>query len=89
MLDEAARYLDVRPPHLDTETLRRCLDPDHFIASHSHLGGTVPEENRRLLTKRREPLAAAFERQRRRKAQVTQAVENLKKMTQAGQPPEA
>jgi len=77
LLDEAAGYLGVRKPGLDTETVRRLLDPEEFIRTHNRLGGTAPEENRRLLEKRAGQLAEALERQRTRRERVRSALESL------------
>jgi len=77
LLDEAAVYLDVRQPGLDTETVQRLLDPESFIQSHHHLGGTAPKENRRLLEKRAGTLDQAAERQSARRERVETALRNL------------
>lgn len=53
MLDQAAEFLGVRKPGLDTDTVRHCLDPEAFLRTHTHLGGTAPQETRRLLDIRR------------------------------------
>jgi len=66
MLDEAAAYLDQNKPGLDTATVQKCFDPVAFIHSHSHLGGTAPKENKRLLEDRRKALDAARKRHQQR-----------------------
>jgi argininosuccinate lyase len=77
LLDEAAGYLGVEKPGLDTATVQQLLDPDAFIRSHHHLGGAAPEANRRLLDKRKTTLAEAAHRQRERRRQVDEAFERL------------
>lgn len=49
MLDEAARAVEEEPPHIDTETLQKYLDPVRFIETHSNLGGPAPAGARRRL----------------------------------------
>jgi argininosuccinate lyase len=70
MLDEAARAVEEEPPHIDTATLTRLLDPVAFINNHSNTGGPAPDEVRRMLGSRRRQLAAARERQAERVARV-------------------
>jgi argininosuccinate lyase len=81
LLDEAAAYLDVRRPGVDTETVRRLLDPEDFVRAHNNLGGTAPEENRRLLDKRAAQLDRAAERQGMRRDSVRSALENLDRVS--------
>ena len=70
MLDEAAVEAGEEPPHIDTATLQRLLDPVAFIENHSNTGGPAPAEAKRMLARRREKLAAARERQSGRAAAV-------------------
>lgn len=77
MLDDAAEYLGVKKPGIDTSTLQKCFDPDEFIKSHNHLGGTAPEANKRLLIKRKKWLQQAEERQKQRSEKVKKAIEML------------
>jgi len=77
LLDEAAAYLDVRRPGLTTETVQRLLDPEEFIRTHRNLGGTAPEENKRLLDKRAAVLREAAERQSARRDRVRNALVTL------------
>jgi argininosuccinate lyase len=81
LLDEAAVYLDVRKPGLDTATLRRLLDPEEFIRTHNRQGGTAPEENRRLLDKRAVRLAEARERQGARRGKVETALAEMDRIS--------
>jgi argininosuccinate lyase len=70
LLDEAARFADEKPPEIDTQTLRRLLDPEEFIKSHNNTGGTAPEEANRMLSDRRRELDEVRERQQQRKARL-------------------
>ncbi|MBN1557052.1 MAG: hypothetical protein JW951_02765 [Lentisphaerae bacterium] len=79
MLDEAAGYLSVPAPGLDDQTLRRLLDPEEFVQTHTHTGGTAPSENKRLLDARRQTLAEARERHAARRKQVDDAAARLKR----------
>jgi argininosuccinate lyase len=79
-LDEAARFADEREPKIDTATLRRLLDPHHFIGTHTNTGGTAPAEAKRMLNIRREALAAANERQDQRRAKLAEADVLLKQV---------
>jgi argininosuccinate lyase len=83
LLDEAARFADERPPEIDTETLRRLLDPEEFIKSHSNTGGTAPDEARRMLAKRRKELEDVRQRQGARKARLEKAEELLNEEIEA------
>jgi argininosuccinate lyase len=73
LLDEAARFADERPPEMDTQTLRRLLDPEEFIKCHTNTGGTAPTEVRRMLSERRDALEAAKKRQAERKEKLQRA----------------
>ena len=70
MLDDAAEYLGLKPPGLETATVRRLLDPEEFIKSHVHTGGTAPEETRRLLGIRNGALENAKARHETRKGRI-------------------
>ena len=54
----------------DTETVRRLLDPEEFIKTHTHVGGTAPSETRRLLDARQCWIADARQRQDERKTRI-------------------
>jgi argininosuccinate lyase len=73
LLDEAARFADECPPEIDTQTLRRLLDPEEFITCHTNTGGTAPAEVRRMLSERRDALEAAKKRQTERKEKLQRA----------------
>ena len=77
MLDEAAEFLGENPPHVDTDTLRKLLDPEELIKSHVHVGGTARPEAERLLGIRQKTLANARERQGERKARIAAGEELL------------
>jgi len=87
MLDEAARYLGVREPHIDTSTLQRCLDPETFISTHHYLGGTAPKENRRLLEKRKKLLEEAKVRHQKRVEKVESSLKKLSEIAEKGYSP--
>jgi len=53
LLDEAAEFVGQPPPRIETEALRRLLDPVEFIRTHNNVGGTAPEEAERMLAARR------------------------------------
>jgi argininosuccinate lyase len=80
MLDEAAAFLKVRQPGLDTEAVRRCLDPEEFLKTHTNLGGACPTETRRLLALRRERLASTRERQEARRAKAEGGLAELERV---------
>jgi len=77
LLDQAAEYLNVRKPGLDTATVQTCLDPKAFIKNHNMLGGTAPEENARLLARRKEIMQAAIKRHEERKESVKQGLARM------------
>ena len=77
MLDEAAKFLGEKPPHVDTPTLRKLLDPEEFIKSHVHVGGAAPSETRRILGSQQKALAAARGRQNERRARIAVGEELL------------
>lgn len=78
MLDEAAEYLGAKKPGLDTETIRRCFDPEEFIKTHNHIGGTAPEENKRLLKNRHKMLEEAKSRHIERKKRIDDGQNQLR-----------
>jgi argininosuccinate lyase len=80
MLDEAAEFLDVRKPGLDTETVRRCLDPEEFLKTHTNLGGACPTETIRLLKLRRQTLAEMQQRQTARRAKAEGGLAELERV---------
>ena len=77
LLDQAAEYLSVRKPGLDTAAVQKWLDPEAFIKNHNRLGGTAPEENARLLEKRRAVLGDAALRQQQRREGVKSGLQAL------------
>lgn len=77
MLDEAAEYLSRKKPGIDTKTLQKCFDPAECIRTHNLLGGTAPEENRRLLSERKQMLETAFSRQQKRVKKVKDGLARL------------
>ena len=79
MLDEAAAFLDVRKPGLDTKTVQKCFDPEEFVKTHKHIGGVAPEENARLLKKRRVQLDEAIARQKDRRGRVREGLGMLER----------
>jgi argininosuccinate lyase len=83
LLDEAARFADERAPEIDTQTLRRLLDPEEFIGSHNNTGGTAPEEAQRMLSERRQELEKVKERQQQRRIKLEQGDELLHTQIQA------
>ena len=78
MLDEAAEALGERPPGIETETLRRLLDPTEFIRTHVNIGGAAPEEARRMLAERRALLEELRSRQEDRKRRIREGEERLR-----------
>ncbi|MBT3380802.1 MAG: hypothetical protein HN742_01470 [Lentisphaerae bacterium] len=86
MLDEAAEFLNVRKPGLSTDIVRKQLDPEEFLKTHTHLGGTAPEETLRLLKKREATMAEAEQRQQQRRDQVDTAITSLENTAKTGNP---
>lgn len=80
MLDQAAAFLNVREPGLDTATVRRLLDPEEFLKTHTHLGGACPAETRRLLARRRQVLADFDARQNQRRAKAEAGLAELERV---------
>ncbi len=85
MLDEAAAYLDVRKPGPSSEIVRRQLDPEEFLKTHTHLGGAAPEETLRLLKRRETTMAEAETRQQLRRDNVNRAIRELERRAQRGE----
>lgn len=83
LLDEAAEFLGKEPPRMDTETVGRLLDPEEFIRSHVHVGGTASDETRRLLGIRETRMAEAGRRQEERKARVAAGEDRLRQEIEA------
>ena len=75
MLDEAAEFLGDKPIGVDTDTVRKCLDPEEFVKTHVHIGGTAPEETKRLLGIRSKSLADAQCRHEERRARIASGEE--------------
>ncbi len=73
LLDEAARFVGEKEPHITTEKLQELLDPVAFIHSHKHIGGTAPEEAKRMIDVRKEMVADAKKRQEKRKQNLQDA----------------
>ena len=79
LLDAAADFVKERAPRIKTETLRRLLDPVEFIKSHDNIGGTAPEEARRMLTERRDLIKKLRSDQKERKERIEKGDEVLKR----------
>ena len=79
VLDEAARFLGDKVPKVDTSTLRRLLDPGHFVETHTGVGGTAPQETRRMLAGRRKRLTDLVALQADRQARIQQGEAYLQK----------
>lgn len=77
MLDLAAESIGEEPPGLDTETLRRLLDPVHFIHTHCNTGGPAPSETMRMLASRQALVEAARARHRERMTRVQKGLSKL------------
>lgn len=77
LLDEAARFAEEREPGIDSDRLRRLLDPVEFVRTHDNTGGVAPEQTERMLADRRSTLESARERQRARKTKLEQAEARL------------
>jgi len=77
LLDEAAEFLGEDAPKIDTRTLRRLLDPAEFIRAHSNVGGTAPEEARRMLADRCEVMEGLKARHEKRNERVRTGEELL------------
>ena len=67
-----------------TEIVRRQLDPEEFLKTHTHLGGAAPKETLRLLKARETTMAEAQQRQEQRRNQVNTAVSRLEAMAKTG-----
>ncbi len=83
MLDEAALLCEEEPPHMDTATLQKCLDPVEFIRSHNNIGGPAPEETERMVRARRKVIAGAREENRERRGRIQQAETMLEQEVKA------
>ena len=70
LLDEAAKFADEKPPKIDTMTLRKLLDPIEFIKSHNNIGGTAPEEAKRMIAIRRKKQMDNVKRHKKRKEKL-------------------
>jgi argininosuccinate lyase len=70
LLDAAAEFAEEKPPGIATEAIRTLLDPEAFIANHSNLGGTSPDEAQRMLEIRRSALQLINQVHLNRKAKV-------------------
>lgn len=77
LLDEAAHTAGENPPGLSTDEVRDALDPVKFIERHNNLGDPNPSESRRMITLRRDSLAAACQRHADRVAKIDAAKEKL------------
>jgi hypothetical protein len=73
LLDEAARFAEEKEPGIGTEELRKLLDPETFIRTHSNKGGTADREARRMLLARTEELEAVRRDQQKRKQKLDEA----------------
>jgi argininosuccinate lyase len=78
LLDEAARFAGEKEPGIDTDTLRKLLDPVEFIKSHNNIGGTSEDEAKRMINVRLGKLEDIKKRHGERKNKIKNAMENLK-----------
>jgi argininosuccinate lyase len=79
LLDEAARFAGEKEPGINTETLRKLLDPVEFIKSHNNTGGTAPEEAKRMINARRKKQTSNKQRNEDRKAKLSKGEKLLQK----------
>lgn len=79
MLDEAADFLELQQPGLSTETVRKMLDPEHFVATHDGIGGTAPTEVMRMLSARKSRLCESFSRHEQRVNTISDGNARLQK----------
>lgn len=77
LLDEAARFSEDKEPNIETELLRKLLDPVEFIKTHSNIGGTAPQEADRMIKIRKRKVAELEEIQKKRKANIEKGKELL------------
>jgi argininosuccinate lyase len=77
LLDEAAVFAEEQPPKMSTDLLRELLDPEKFIQTHVHKGGTAPQEARRMLDRRTNELQALGKAHQDRKQRIASAEQNL------------
>ena len=70
LLDEAAEFVGQPLPRIETGTLRRLLDPVEFIKTHNNVGGTAPEEAKRMLADRRAKVTELRARQHGRRERI-------------------
>lgn len=79
LLDEAARFAKEKEPGISTGTLRRLLDPVEFVETHNNVGGTSPEESKRMISARKEKLREHNKRHQERIAAVKNGLAFLEK----------
>ncbi|UCF97440.1 MAG: hypothetical protein JSV89_20050 [Spirochaetaceae bacterium] len=77
LLDEAAGFAEEIEPGLSTDTLRKLLNPENFISTHTNKGGTAPEEAKRMLDSRTVDLGTLVKEHDHRTNKVKDALLNL------------
>lgn len=76
-VNEAAREIIGRELLIDPDTLRRALDPDHFVHIRSLPGGPSPGEMKRMIADRKERVAALLAWHVKASRKLRQALERL------------
>lgn len=79
LLDKAAIFAEEKEPEINTETLRKLLDPEEFIQSHNNIGGVAHDEGIRMLAKRSKELREVEIRHGQRKTKLLDADEYFQK----------
>ncbi len=82
MLDAAAESVEETPPRIETETLRKLLDPREFLKTHDQTGGIAPAETRRLLEIRKEWIRDYRARAAQRREKRDLAIANLREASE-------
>ena len=77
LLEAAAKGVVGRELGMSEETLRRSLDPVHFVKVTNSQGGVAPEETARMLAERRENMKAARARHLARIEKLEKSKEKL------------
>ena len=82
LLDRAAKEMTGSALNLDSDTIKKSLDPRHFVDQHAVTGGAAPAEVRRMVSDRRAKLAEN-QRSRDSRAQAIAAARERLKRTAA------
>ncbi len=77
LLDEAARIAGEKEPRIETKILRKLLDPEEFIRTHTNIGGPAPKEVKRLLKDRKKLLEKINDKIRNKKECIRASEELL------------